>query len=42
MGLIAPVTGVNIVVTDTQVPGGMRDEVELLGTEVLVAGTPTT
>lgn len=38
MGLIAPVTDVNIVVTDDLVPAGMRDEVELLGTEVLVSG----
>jgi DeoR family transcriptional regulator of aga operon/DeoR family fructose operon transcriptional repressor len=37
MGLITPVSGVNIVVTDSQVPSGMRGEVELLGTEVLVA-----
>lgn len=37
MGLIAPVTGVNIVVTDPDVPSGMRNEVERLGTEVLVA-----
>lgn len=36
MGLITPVTGVNIIVTDALVPGGMRDEVELMGTEVLV------
>lgn len=37
MGLVAPVTDVNVIVTDPGVPGAMRDEVELLGTEVLVA-----
>jgi len=37
MGLIVPVNGVSIVVTDNAAPSGMRGEVELQGTEVLIA-----
>ena len=37
MGLIAPVTGFDIIVTDSCVPEAMRREVERMGTEVIVA-----
>ena len=37
MGLIAPVSSFNVIVTDAGVPEAMRREVELLGTEVIVA-----
>lgn len=37
MGLIAPISEVGILVTDSGVPAAMRDEAELAGTEVIVA-----
>ena len=37
MGLIAPASSFDVIVTDSGVPDAMRREVELMGTEVLVA-----
>ena len=37
MGSVAPVSSMAMIVTDTDAPAAMRDEIESLGTEVIVA-----
>ena len=39
MGSVAPVSSMATIVTDSNAPAAMRDEIESLGTEVVVAGS---